>query len=223
MASPAISCATGRSSKERAENGDSSSSSTTRRGLPVGFQVGGLLKPGILQVRNSHRRIGIGTQLVERCVSIALKRNEPLLLIECTPCSSIPFWERMGFRLFGTKNHAYRILHKHNTAPKRGNAMAVTLRFYPEERKWLSSAKPYLDVSPAAWHSPNGLVHLRERVSFHEAIHSARDTVVEIIMGGDTLYCDKAKYDEARHIGIRRCLNGYFVDRIEPRRTAAAR
>ena len=46
---------------------------------PIAFQVRGLIRPGILQVRNGFRGKGVGRKLVEHCVKKALKKNECLL------------------------------------------------------------------------------------------------------------------------------------------------
>src|SRR4051812_46562674 len=69
-------------------------------GQPVGFQIGGLLAPGILQVRKDFRRRGIATKLVEHCIAQARRANGPFLKIQCTQESSIPFWLKMGFNLY---------------------------------------------------------------------------------------------------------------------------
>jgi GNAT superfamily N-acetyltransferase len=67
---------------------------------PVAYQWGGLLQPGILEVRYDMRRKGIGKKLVERRIAQAYKLDQCLLLIQCKPSTSIPFWKSMGFTLF---------------------------------------------------------------------------------------------------------------------------
>jgi GNAT superfamily N-acetyltransferase len=59
---------------------------------PIAFQVGGLLSPGILQVRSQYRARGIGRKMVDHCISVAEKKGEHLLYIQCKPSTSIPFW-----------------------------------------------------------------------------------------------------------------------------------
>lgn len=54
-------------------------------GLPIAFQCGGLLDPGILQVRSEYRGKGIGRRMVEHCVKRALEMDECLLYIQCKP------------------------------------------------------------------------------------------------------------------------------------------
>jgi len=187
--------------------------------LPVGFQLGGLIQPGILQVRNEYRRRGIGRKLVERCITLAYKRDHCLLYIECKPSSSIPFWERMGFNLLENNaggNYAYRILHKQHALPEVGSDIKVVIRFYANGRQWDETTPPYITATPAAKLTPNGTVYLAERVLFHEGVYpTARDMVVEIEVAGERLFLDKAKYERAQQLGVIQCRNGFYIDRIQ--------
>jgi len=188
---------------------------------PVAFQLGGLLQPGILQVHSNFRGTGIGQKLVERCVSDAIKRDECLLFIECKPSSSIPFWQRMGFTLLGGtdgKNYAYRVLPKYFDLPGDGTPTEVIVRFYSEERKWEEAVAPLLEARPPASRSLDGTVRFAERVSFHKALcPKSNDPVVELSVDGRTLYLDKAKYERGAELGIRRCINGFYIDSINER------
>jgi GNAT superfamily N-acetyltransferase len=84
-------------------------------GQAVAYQWGSLVHPGILEVRQDMRGQGIASKLVRHRIRQAYRRNQCILVIQCKPSSSIPFWQRMGFILFGSKmgkNFAYRILQK---------------------------------------------------------------------------------------------------------------
>ena len=62
-------------------------------------------------------------------------------------------------------------------------------------------------------------MHLSERVAFFEVLYIEnllRDVVVEIDVDGEVLFCDKAKREAANSIGLKRCLNGFFIDKIQP-------
>src|SRR5476649_2554383 len=48
-------------------------------GLPVVFQLGRLVRPGILQVREEFRGTGLGKKMVEHCIALAVEDDEPLL------------------------------------------------------------------------------------------------------------------------------------------------
>jgi len=187
-------------------------------GTPVGFQIGKLVRPGILQVRNSYRRRSIGRKLVERCFYLARKSDECLLYIQCKPSSSIPFWRKMGFTLLEStdgKNYAYQVLDKLLPLPEHGSDIEVTITFFPESRKWQSSTPSYAINSPQARITADGIVHLRQRVLFHEcAYRESHDVVIGIQVAEKLFYRDKAKYPEAERIGVTRCKNGFYIDRI---------
>jgi len=191
-----------------------------RTGLVLSFQLGGLIRPGILQVRHACRGTGIGRKMVQRCISLASKRDQCLLYIECKPSTSIRFWQRMGFTLIESangKNYAYQIIDKPLQLPDQGAVVTVMIRFFPEARKWEPDTKPYVVLSPPARLAPDGTVYLAHRIQFHEeAFPNVRDVVVEIELEGSSQYCDKAKYDEARQIGVMRCINGYYIDVVHP-------
>ena len=201
-----------------------------RSGDPVAFQLGGLVTPGILQVRHAYRDQGIGTRIVRHCIARAQRNNQPLLRIQCKPRTSIPFWKRMGFTLFDGKTgfdvdhsdiYAYRILEQKLPLPDGMQRASIRVRFFPEERKWLSEDKAaaFATFAPEAVLLEDGSIQLAERVCFHEYLFpklacGGNDTVVEIDVDGVILYRDKAKYDEASAIGIQRCTNGFYIDAI---------
>lgn len=176
--------------------------------VPVAFQLGGLIHPGILEVRSDMRRKGIGRRLVDYCVAEAVNNDECFLLIEYNPPSSIPYWQTMGFTLFGdqrVKKRAYRVLGKKLQLPPGGQRVVATIQFYPEDRKWKGgeAIRPFDAPKPTAEVMPDGVVYLSERVFFCKPIHpEAEDVVIAIIVGGECRYLDKAKYSEAKSIGV---------------------
>jgi len=189
-----------------------------RTGLPLAFQRGRLIRPGILQVRYSHRGKGIGRKMVERYVALATKGGQNLFYIECNPPTSISFWKRMGFTLIENdygEYYAYQIIDKPLQLPEHGVATVIVIRFFPEERKWEPETKPYAVYSPQAILAPDGSIYLARRVQFHDmAFPNVKDVVVEIEVNGTCQFRNKAKYDESRKIGITRCTNGFYIDRI---------
>ena len=189
--------------------------------LPIAFQLGGLLTPGILQVKHEYRGFGIGRKMVRHSIEFAKNNDEFLLYIQCTPSSSIGFWKKMEFVLIPdetTRNFfAYQVLEKPLELPPKGTEVAVSIKFFPEERRWNSDALPYAEGIPRAVVLDNGSIALAQRVLFHQtALSSGGDAIVEIKVNGDALYCDKAKYPEARDVGICQCRNGYYIDLITP-------
>jgi len=190
-----------------------------RTGLPLAYQLGGLISPGILQVRNAYRGVGIGRRMVQRCLALAAKRDQYLLYIQCKPSTSIPFWQQMGFTLIedaSGNNYAYQIIEKSLQLPDQGMPIAAVIRFFPESRKWEPETKPYAAYSPGAQLASDGTVYLAQRVQFHErAFPNVRDVVVEIEVGGNCRFRDKAKYEAARQIGVTHCRNGFYIDVIQ--------
>ena len=52
--------------------------------VPVAYQWGALLEPGILEVRADKRGTGIGRVMVEHRLADVRERNEDILFIQCT-------------------------------------------------------------------------------------------------------------------------------------------
>jgi len=188
-------------------------------GSPVAFQLGGLIYPGILEVRHDMRGHGIGRKLVEHCVERARARNECILKIECTPPTSIPFWKKMGFKLLDPKsdrNLAYRIVEKRHELPTGGIPANVVIRFFQLAQLNQKGARPCKLSRPAAIRTPDGMVHLDHQVQFCTELHpNIVDAVVRIDVDGQTLCFEKAKYPLAKCLGVQRCPHGFFIDHID--------
>lgn len=190
-------------------------------GLAAGYQWGGLTEPGILQVKSDMRGRGIGRALVQYRIHQALRKDDGLLFIECTPSSSVPFWQKMGFTLHEVdgKTYGYRVLGKALALLPGGVPLVVEIRFYAEEAKWNPVAAPLQVFTPQAFVYSDGLIRLSERVHFFERLYpDIGDAVVEVLVNGKSIYRDKAKYDAASRLGLRCCrsANGYFLDRLAP-------
>ena len=187
-------------------------------GIAVAYQWGGLLSSGILEVRHDMRGRGIGKKLVERRIAEAYKREECFLHIQCKPSTSISFWVHMGFKMLESArgNYAYRILEKRHALPVDGIPVSVSIRFFPEERNWNEDAVPLCIATPKAVRTSDGNILLAERVSCFEPLYPmARDPVVEVKVDGLLIYCEKAKYENAQRLGVLRCRNGFFIDRLK--------
>ena len=188
-------------------------------GVPVGYEWGGLLQPGVLEVRRDMRRRGIGRQLVEHRMAQARRKDQGLLYIECTPPTSIPFWRAMGFTALPASDeghrYAYRILEKTHVLPRGGHPIDVAIRFFPEAVVWEPTTEPLGCETPQALLYPDATIRLAKRVYLFERLYpEARDPVVEIAVEGQVRYRDKAKRDDAERLGVARCSNGFFLDRI---------
>lgn len=185
-----------------------------KSGDPVGFFAGSLATDAIIEVKYDFRGCGIGRALVERAVNLSEDRDEQLLLVECAPSESVPFWKRMGFTLWGEKR-AYRVLPLKHELPPGAPQVDVKIRFYPEEKKSHPDVQPLHSYAPVAVRISVEEVQLAERVFFFAELHpDARDVVAEVIVGSTKVYSDKAKYAEGEQIGFKRCTNGFKIDKI---------
>ena len=57
----------------------------------------------------------------------------------------------------------------------------------------------------------DGMVRLAERVYFFRELYRNEG---DVVVDGEICYCDKAKYPRGERLGIRRCVNGFYLDRI---------
>ncbi|MGZ9981106.1 GNAT family N-acetyltransferase [Bordetella bronchiseptica] len=187
----------------------------------IAFLSGHLRTNGILQVKHDYKRRGVGRGLVEYCVERAQEYDESVLFVECNPASSIPFWARMGFKLASDDNNsncAYRILERSFDLPERGREMSVTVRFYPEEKKWNKDVAACEETVVIGKQRSDGRIQLSRRISFPEGFYTeVRDPVVEVSVNDVIQYCDKAKYEESDARGVLRCRNGWFIDAWLPK------
>jgi GNAT superfamily N-acetyltransferase len=191
------------------------------RGQTVAYQWGSLVHPGILEVRQDMRGKGIASKLVRHRIRQAYRRNQCILVIHCKPSSSIPFWQHMGFILFDSnrgRNFAYQILQKKLHLPSNGLPIDVVIRFFPEARRSDKEILPYNVATPQALQTSDGVVHLAERVVYFKELHpGSLDPVIEIEVANQIRFCDKAKYPEARNIGVQRCDHGFYIDCVLPK------
>ena len=63
---------------------------------PLGYQWGGLVTSGILEICNDMRERGIGRELLAHCLTLAAEDGNDILGIQCKPRSSLPFWKATG-------------------------------------------------------------------------------------------------------------------------------
>lgn len=192
--------------------------------LAVAYQWGGLLQPGITEVRKEHRGQGIGKSLVKFRIKEARAKRKAILKIQCTPISSIPFWEHMGFTLSGRDNEAYMLLNYKNKLPSDATPCSVKICFFHEERKWKHSTLPVKIFNPEAFKvDKENTIYLAERVSYYDTSnHFDHDPVISIIVDDQELYLDKAKYKEARDLGVKRDHPAFYLDKIKTQQNEAS-
>lgn len=185
---------------------------------PLGYQWGGLVTSGILEIRNDMRGRGIGRALVEHCLALAAEDGNDILSIQCKPRSSIRFWKAMGFQLLGDRppeeqeNHAYRVMPRKHDLPEGDGTAQVTIEWFPQERMHDASVPAVSAQSvQGVWFGDE--LELTERASFCLDLVK-KDVVVRVVVDGQEWYCGKAKHDGAENTGVQRCKNGFCVDAL---------
>jgi len=184
--------------------------------LVVAYQWGGLISPGILEVNEKYRGKGIGRMLVDFRIQEALENDEPVLRIECTPETSVPFWKHMGFQTYGLGNkYAFKLLKKTHTLPKKGHSCNVKISFFNESKKWDPTIEPNKSFNLTAILLPERVVCLSKRVSyFHIKGQSFNDPVLSITIDDEKIYLNKAKYEKAERLGVKTDGKVVYIDQI---------
>ena len=182
------------------------------------YLAGGITRDGILQVHSSWRGRGIGRALAEHGLDVCAAQDKRILFVECAPATSFPFWTKLGFTRLDER-FAYRTLALTHDLPTLGEPIDVSIAFFPQEKKYGESPEPIVSARPKAIQVPGGRIYLGERVFFPDCLYAREedlDAILEIVVAGRTIYCDKVKYDAASKIGLNRCDNGYQMDYIDP-------
>lgn len=169
---------------------------------------------GILEVREEFRKKGVGMQLVEYAMQRAINSGRIAVSIECKPESSIPFWEKMGFE-FHNENEASFVFEKSLDIPADGSPVNVEIMFYPEQAKWAPETSPIKSFCPTAVLDNQGTIHLQNRVAAYVGSENYNgDAMIKISVDGKPVYFDKAKYSEARAIGVTYNSGAFYVDKV---------
>ena len=183
-------------------------------GEPVAYQWGGLLRPGILEVRNDMRGRGIGKALVAHRLAQAAAAGEDILYIQCKPSTSIPFWTSMGFELLEGdrgKTYAFRLMPRKLELPD-GDPVQVAVEWFPEDRKWAPDMPP-LRSQVIAGVIVDDEVYLAERALCLDRL-AAKDVVLRVVVDGIEWYLGKAKHAAYDYLGVERCANGFLLDSL---------
>lgn len=169
---------------------------------------------GILEVKHSHRRRGVGRALVDYGIREANANGHICLVIECAPVTSVPFWKAMGF-IFFDATHAYYPIESSVEVSEHATAAIVSIAFYPESRKWDTNTDPIQTFTPAAYWESDRTICLKQRLVYYQPSHrQLGDPVLEVVISGNQIYLDKAKYEEARQIGVYQKDGAFAIEYI---------
>ena len=192
-----------------------------REGVEVAaFALGGAGVIDIFETRPGYRGQAYGRELAQFCIERAATADMAVIEFECAPRTSLPFWQAMGFEQIRPRHGSnpwvsLRVARRH-TLPA-GDPVDVIIRTFDEAVTY-SDIAPMHEYRPTAIRSPDGVIHLSERVVLHEPdLPDNREPAVEIVVAGNRVALDKAKRPELAAIGVRhdRFLQ-YYIDQIDP-------
>ena len=195
-------------------------------GEAVGFQVGDYATD-ILCVRKDRQYRGFGTALFESSLARAVKDNLNVLEGECSPPSSLPFWQKQGFERCHDPTGNGRItvrkvLQREHHVPAQLPKVEVVISFFSEEVLYRQNIAPLEVNYLVGGEDSNGAIKLPRRVIwFADNKPENRDLVVKIVVNGVERYFCKAKYPEAKAVGVLHQSkdNTFYIDEITPTTT----
>ena len=193
-------------------------------GEAVAFQVGDY-GTYMVCVRKDRRCQGYGTALFESSLARAIEDGVTVLAGECSPPSSLPFWQKMGFERYGDTSPwapitVRRVLHHEHHVRAQLPKTRVAISFWPEAASYNHSPDvlPFRVCELTGGRLDNGAIILSRRVIGFADDEPGRDLVVKIEVDGDTRCFCKAKHEEAMAVGVQRDRHGntFYIDRVEP-------
>jgi hypothetical protein len=139
---------------------------------------------------------------------------------ECSPTSSFPFWQRLGFERYNDGANftilVRRILHRSFALPRGKPHVAVTIGFYPEEALYRPGITAVAIYQARAVTLADGTVMLEQRaIGLISGIEG--DLAVKIEVDGVQRCFCKAKYDVAVDAGVQYDGpgNNFFIDIVK--------
>lgn len=180
-------------------------------GKAIAFQVG-RYSPDITCVKDTHQRKGYGTALFQAGLERAHADNVTMLSGECSPAASLPFWIKMGFKQIGDGSGygqgipVEMYLERRLKLPEGDGVLdvEVELYVYPENALYGKAAPlPLVSAKPEArMMRGETRVHLGERFLIPDANDAIRDPALKVLVNGEQLYFNKAKYPGAEELGV---------------------
>ena len=189
----------------------------------------------ILEVQPGRRREGLGRTLALHCIEVFKDYGNCAVRVECTPESSVPFWQSLGFKLSARSRvsfggpEGYLLIDHRFPLPDDGVPVEVVVRAFPESAMYSRGEEiaPAMEASPHAVRMMDGRIELERRVALHPeslGLAGSGDIVIEVVVDGRRLLKTKAKYDEAEAIGVWRDRAGTrYMEVIEPTEAPTSR
>jgi GNAT superfamily N-acetyltransferase len=190
-----------------------------RDGGAVAFQVGDYAAE-IACVRKDCQRQGLGSKLFMASLARATRAGANVMEGQCSPSSSLPFWESKGFVRYGGEHSLLvrKIIQRSLKIPSVSIDVNVTITFFPARALYPTADGPGTVHCLNAGRTADGVVHLAHRVvGLDWNARRGSDLTVKIEVDGERLCFCPAGLVEAQNLGVRRDFQGtYFVDAILP-------
>jgi GNAT superfamily N-acetyltransferase len=188
----------------------------------LGFVVDAPRGADIVEVRPDIRGNGYGRELAAWLIEAARKRGNSVVELECSPPTSIPFWEKMGFTVSGRQAH---MVLQRKVEFREGQRQHFQIDFYPKERDWNKKAQPFQTYSGEALLLKDRSLLLPERaICFTSDYKHNQECRVRIAVETAVLVEDKKlKEAEVESFGVRVDPGGiYFIERVFPNGSLSA-
>jgi len=179
-------------------------------GNAIAFQIG-KYSPDITCVKDTHQGNGYGTALFKAGLERAYSDGVVRLSGDCMPETSLPFWQKMGFRQTAPSGGIGRgipvemWLPKSLTLPEGEEALSVEVELFvvPERALYGKAVEPLAKAKPQArLLKGQTRVYLAERFHIPDREEASGDPALRVLVNGEQIYFDKAKYPEAAQLGV---------------------
>jgi GNAT superfamily N-acetyltransferase len=184
-------------------------------GKVVGFLAGECNHNSILEIRPSKRKQGYGTILARDWIERAKAAGVCVLHVECSPPTSIPFWEKLGFRRSADGSVCWSILTASRSVALGGQDLSVRIRAYEQSMMYLPNGGPVIESEINCKVNSDGRIDLPERFVCFDGAWLRGIPIFEIHTADRLIFKDYADCSEARALGIERGECGtYFIDEL---------
>ena len=139
---------------------------------------------------------GFGKELLDVMLERAFVSDVNVLYGECSPVSSLSYWKKHGFtQVSGGQNiKVQRILERPLDIPPGLPEVLVEVLVYPSGRDWDDTVSHLFVKYVKGARLDDGTTKLQNRIIIpHKKDHQSGDVVLKLIVGGEQLFCDKAK------------------------------
>lgn len=188
----------------------------------LGLCVDSDLGIDLVAVNHEVRRQGFGRELVRHSVERARTRELNVLEVDCISEASARFVDRLGFTVMpdlmgsGGGMFAYRELPQKIALPD-ASLLSFQIDFCNPARDYDKTVEPFRSCRGQGALVDEKCLHIPKRaVCYHPRIRELPDCIMVVRVGGQLIFEDKVKRDEAERLGVRRDPGGnFFIDQIK--------